>query len=491
MPEFGEIDLPNIKGSPSRVIPITRPQETVALGLAFSQMKVEFTVPVEPVIKNDVKENSSVNDQNVTADVKCSSQKEYMATHYPELANLEYTPAEEFEYVIDENGSECCRIVGYNGTGTLVNIPPEIHKRKVVAVRLVKENRENINSDSISNIETIIIPETVHTIMRNAFWRCKNLKNIIASENITEIDSGAFWECKELQRFDFCNGLCEPFKICFPKGLKKISANAFEACMLTDNDLSKKTNREKLTSYSSHCFDHFEFTLSLNTEIDASSSSLYTFWLSDKIYFYEDEVDALSAMPYTPEADFEIEDYYDFEKHSYDGCRIAGYKGSSKVINIPPMIRGKKVRCIDLLTYRSSRWAVENVTTIIIPSSVKKISHVSGLEKLHTIVAHPNIESIGFQGLCLYRSTLKLLYFGYGRPSYKTVYFPDSLKEIGYRACCSGRGDKTICIFNNVFISRNTELEEEWEHEEGLIFKRKVIEKSPMFPVPCKVTYYD
>jgi len=47
MPEFGEIDLPNIKENPFRVIPITRPQETVALGLAFSQMKVEFEKTVE------------------------------------------------------------------------------------------------------------------------------------------------------------------------------------------------------------------------------------------------------------------------------------------------------------------------------------------------------------------------------------------------------------------------------------------------------------
>lgn len=36
LPRFGQVDLPKIKANPARIVPISRPQETVALGLAYS-----------------------------------------------------------------------------------------------------------------------------------------------------------------------------------------------------------------------------------------------------------------------------------------------------------------------------------------------------------------------------------------------------------------------------------------------------------------------
>lgn len=40
MPQFGNLDLPKIRENPARIIPISRPQETVALGLAYSGIRV-------------------------------------------------------------------------------------------------------------------------------------------------------------------------------------------------------------------------------------------------------------------------------------------------------------------------------------------------------------------------------------------------------------------------------------------------------------------
>ena len=58
MPQFGKIELAQIQKDPSRVIPITRPQETVALGLVYSPIQVviaEKAIPVEPVVSvNDI-----------------------------------------------------------------------------------------------------------------------------------------------------------------------------------------------------------------------------------------------------------------------------------------------------------------------------------------------------------------------------------------------------------------------------------------------------
>lgn len=43
MPRFGSLDLPKIRENPARIIPITRPQETVALGLAYSGIHFDLS----------------------------------------------------------------------------------------------------------------------------------------------------------------------------------------------------------------------------------------------------------------------------------------------------------------------------------------------------------------------------------------------------------------------------------------------------------------
>lgn len=43
MPQFGSLDLPKIRENSARIIPISRPQETVALGLAYSKLHFETT----------------------------------------------------------------------------------------------------------------------------------------------------------------------------------------------------------------------------------------------------------------------------------------------------------------------------------------------------------------------------------------------------------------------------------------------------------------
>lgn len=54
MPQFGKIELIRVRDDPARVIPISRPQETVALGLAYNGIKVEIQKPPEPVITNNM-----------------------------------------------------------------------------------------------------------------------------------------------------------------------------------------------------------------------------------------------------------------------------------------------------------------------------------------------------------------------------------------------------------------------------------------------------
>jgi len=55
MPQFGNLDLPKIRENPARIVPISRPQETVALGLAYSGIHFDVSggkapMPPDPII---------------------------------------------------------------------------------------------------------------------------------------------------------------------------------------------------------------------------------------------------------------------------------------------------------------------------------------------------------------------------------------------------------------------------------------------------------
>lgn len=52
MAQFEEVELTKIKEDASRIIPITRPQETVALGLVYSPIPVKVVVPKKPVVED-------------------------------------------------------------------------------------------------------------------------------------------------------------------------------------------------------------------------------------------------------------------------------------------------------------------------------------------------------------------------------------------------------------------------------------------------------
>lgn len=68
MPQFGELSLEQIQKDASRMIPITRPQETVALGLVYSPIQVVIAEKKAPVVAavevNEVTIREPVSNQN-------------------------------------------------------------------------------------------------------------------------------------------------------------------------------------------------------------------------------------------------------------------------------------------------------------------------------------------------------------------------------------------------------------------------------------------
>lgn len=259
MPQFGALNLPKIQENPARIIPISRPQETVALGLAYSGIHFDLSASTaddvqdrKKVMENHVHTLHAVKEQKHDQ-TKEAGQKEPVHTHTdsvgqsaPETAeqmrarmieevrrrsaaaqidpkDAPYTPESEFELV--SNGGNYV-IKKYLGCSSVVSIPPTIRGRKVAEIGFCAFGGPTIVQGN-KNIEVVIIPDTVRNIGIRAFTGCFNLHTVIAHKGIENIGECAFWGCNKLQKFDFGMGEREPGHVCFPPGLKKIGPSAF------------------------------------------------------------------------------------------------------------------------------------------------------------------------------------------------------------------------------------------------------------------------
>lgn len=212
MTQFGKVDLPKIKDDPSRIVPISRPQETVALGLVFDRLitKLEPDPPRPP-------------------DPPTSPEPPKTTPPKPPI-EVEYAPESEFKLLSD---GENYVIAAYTGNRKVVAIPPIIRGRKVAVIGSCAFIR--------SEVEKIIIPDTVTTIGSNAFSGCKMLHTVIAHEKIKIIDDYAFLQCEKLLHMDFGMGEVPVSTVKFPPVLKYLGINSFKKNPVKEVTLSRKT----------------------------------------------------------------------------------------------------------------------------------------------------------------------------------------------------------------------------------------------------------
>ncbi len=151
----------------------------------------------------------------------------------PEIEMPEANPASDFEYRFTQN-QKYILITKYIGKTKNVVIPSEIEGRKVTSLygTDVDGFLQGVFQDS--NIETVIIPNTVlaisnrsfknctsltsvtiqnnsklHTISIEAFENCSSLSKINLPNSITTIESKAFYGCSSLVEIDLPNELTE------------------------------------------------------------------------------------------------------------------------------------------------------------------------------------------------------------------------------------------------------------------------------------------
>ncbi len=90
-------------------------------------------------------------------------------------------------------------VTEYKGDGKKVEIPEEVDGEKVVVIG------EAAFKDS--NIKSVVMPDTILTIDREAFYGCQKLKNVKMSAGVKTIEWNSFTLCESLKEIELPEGL--------------------------------------------------------------------------------------------------------------------------------------------------------------------------------------------------------------------------------------------------------------------------------------------
>ena len=97
-----------------------------------------------------------------------------------------------YDYYVYDVYSDHVTIVTYNGTDSDIKIPSYIYEKPVWSI-------EDSAFYGNSNIETVIIPNTVIKIGYQSFIGCENLKIIEIPTSVVSIGDSAFQNCPSLE----------------------------------------------------------------------------------------------------------------------------------------------------------------------------------------------------------------------------------------------------------------------------------------------------
>ena len=226
---FGAVGLGKIQADPKRIIPVPRPQETVALGLVYSPLAKEVRFAGEEAEITPELEAKSVRQEEIEA--KPPRQTEVQAGVKPDaqlvhkgtarvnaelgvwdesMRVLPVTPEERFEFRRVEDGYEVASLLIVDD-GEDISIPSVYNGLPVISIG---EDAVIAIGDEPGQIE---IPGSCRVINKSAFENAGSISNIIFHKGLEIIEDYAF-----------CN--IESSTIVFPEGLLKIGKGAFVSC---------------------------------------------------------------------------------------------------------------------------------------------------------------------------------------------------------------------------------------------------------------------
>ena len=149
---------------------------------------------------------------------------------HPERPQGKVDPAyPDFEYTV-ANGE--AKIINYNFNGSEVTFPSKLGGYTVTSIG------EEVFYTCTSQVTGVVIPDTVKTIDRLAFFDCINLTSVKIPNSVTSIGVAAFCDCTSLS------------DVVFPASLETIGNLAFSGCALKNAELP-----DKVTSIGESAFE--------------------------------------------------------------------------------------------------------------------------------------------------------------------------------------------------------------------------------------------
>ena len=151
-----------------------------------------------------------------------------------------------------EEGKADTAFLLIDSTGRLTGVT---HKDKLKGSLVLPETVTAIGREALFNctgLTSVIIPNSVTSIGHNAFYGCTGLTGVTIGNNVTEIDEGAFSGCSNLmsitipdsvarigdRAFYDCKSLTS---VTIGKGVTKIGSSAFSGCNIKALNINCKT----------------------------------------------------------------------------------------------------------------------------------------------------------------------------------------------------------------------------------------------------------
>ena len=143
-----------------------------------------------------------------------------VSEYIPISANGKVDPAyPDFEYTV---ASGEAKIINYNFKSSTVTFPSKLGGYTVTSIG------GNVFYTCAPRVTGVVIPDTVKTIDRSAFYNCNNMTSVKIPDSVTSIGDMAFFGCTSLEDF------------AFPASLETIGNMAFLKCALKNAELPDK-----------------------------------------------------------------------------------------------------------------------------------------------------------------------------------------------------------------------------------------------------------
>ena len=422
MPRFGHLDLPRVRENPARIIPITRPQETVALGLAYSGIHFDLsTVDADPApektkLLTDLTSTLQAvqHPKQTSEEPKQDEAPVIIPIEFPEeIPDVPERKVFRLEYEPVNN------VFNFSGKGTVVVGSITEGEVKLGDVVYVCGAPGQSRSATVANIslhpESKIVPEA---------QKGQHVALLLSGIPAMDVNRGTYLSDEP----DICD---------IPTANTTVHKTNTGAAQFTSLiEAAGKTAGSLLKNAQQAADQHRQHVME-EARRKAEAARI-----------------DLANTPYAPESEFDL-------ISSGSNYVIKKYLGTRPIVSIPPMIRGRSVIAIGDYAFggRTLLQGNRSVEMVVIPNTVTTIGRnaFAGCTGLHTVIAHNRIEQIGDAAFWAC-DNLQFLDFGMGKPQPWRVTFPTMLKRIGASAFRKSVTFNDGIFLKEVMLSRRTKV---------------------------------